>query len=861
MPLSLQEAGRAWELFKDSPLFAKWTDVERDFAYRLTSRRVNARDVLFKPGDVGEYLYLVADGEVLETLPGGRQSWFQNRLQAKQYFGQDALFTGRHSTGAVATRDTDLYLMTAAEVRVALEKNTDLRENLLFEKRASRLREIPLFECLSSGDIAWLAILLQEISLPAKTNVPLARQPGLWVIDRGQVAVDGTAGFEVPGWRLSAGNFFLTPTRNVGPDTIAVSAMAYVNTSFFWLRDEHFRRLIAVFPDIRTAAGSRLDIVAELQKTHQLGGLGMSEDHFRHLAQFCAWDFVPAGQNISTQGAVGYSFVILLKGAALGSSLDVDGKMRPQNLLRAGEAFGRTSLLDSKRRDATVRAVSQGEAPSRMSGAEILTLDRRDVRHAFADRPDLWKPGVWLYDHSAQIAEPRRRYAWQQEGETVTWEAREHWLWLASPEAAILLAFIFLLVVALGLEGTTSAVAIGALLLFGVIVIPVALLLALNYYRDYYAITNRRVTRRDQRLLVWDEIVDASLEMVQDVTVDSGLLGRIFDYGTVTIRTAAKVGAIKFVHVPSPEEVKNRVMQERAGVTAATGARDKEVLRKGIIESLQLSQPVPDPDASRALGQIQTPVRANRLQRMVGIARPEPRQQPLLLPGVKRPKSTWLINMTRWLPKNLQFILVGPPAPALKPNPGQVIYRKHLVNLLKRAGKQMAALALLLVLFVVALYAPLDRVGIDRPSILLAVGLLLFVTFLWFWYKYEDYHNDIYVLTDEKIVDIERKPLALSKVTQETNLDRVQNVTSQQKGLWANLLDYGDVLIQTAAADKGITFSTVAHPQQVQRLIFQKMDERRRRQEERALGQRQRELIEGLKMYDEMLEERNAGRI
>jgi len=75
------------------------------------------------------------------------------------------------------------------------------------------------------------------------------------------------------------------------------------------------------------------------------------------------------------------------------------------------------------------------------------------------------------------------------------------------------------------------------------------------------------------------------------------------------------------------------------------------------------------------------------------------------------------------------------------------------------------------------------------------------------------------------------------------------------------LLDYGDVLIQTAAADKGITFSTVAHPQQVQRLIFQKMDERRRRQEERALGQRQRELIEGLKMYDEMLEERNAGRI
>ena len=71
---------------------------------------------------------------------------------------------------------------------------------------------------------------------------------------------------------------------------------------------------------------------------------------------------------------------------------------------------------------------------------------------------------------------------------------------------------------------------------------------------------------------------------------------------------------------------------------------------------------------------------------------------------------------------------------------------------------------------------------------------------------YEDYHNDIYVLTDEKIVDIERKPLALSKVTEEFYLDRVQNVKAKQRGIWANVLDYGDVTIQTAAADRGVTF-------------------------------------------------------
>ena len=180
-----------------------------------------------------------------------------------------------------------------------------------------------------------------------------------------------------------------------------------------------------------------------LKNTNQLAGEGMGDEQLRHLAQFCAWDFVPAGQNIATQGAVGYSFVLLLKGAARVNSLDVDGKLRPQSLLRAGDAFGRMSLLESKRRDATVRAVSEGEGPSRMPGAEILTLDRRDLRNVFADHPDLWKAGVWLVDGSRQSAEPTS-YAWQQEGETVTWQGRKHLLWFLGPELMILLVFLLL---------------------------------------------------------------------------------------------------------------------------------------------------------------------------------------------------------------------------------------------------------------------------------------------------------------------------------------------------------------------------------------------------------------------------------
>jgi CRP-like cAMP-binding protein/uncharacterized membrane protein YdbT with pleckstrin-like domain len=860
MTLSANEAGRAWELFKDSPLFARWPDAEGEIAYRLSVRQVAANQVLFKPGDPADYLYLIAEGEVLETLPGGRPPWYQNRLQAKQYFGQDALFSGRHATRAVATRPTQLYLMTAAEVRVALEKNPDLRENLLFEKRAGRLREIPLFEGLGNGDIAWLAFLVQEIKLPAKADVPLDKQPGLWVIDRGQVAVNGHAGFGRSGWRLSAGNFFLTPVPTVGTDTTASSASAQVNSSLFWLRDEDFRRLIASFPDMRTAAGNRLDIFAELKKTNQLSGKGIEDEHLRHLAQFCAWDFVPAGQNIATQGAVAYSFVLMLKGIARVDSLDVDGRLRPQSVLRAGAAFGRTSLLESKRRDATVRALSEGEGSSRMPGAEILTLDRRDLANAFADRPDLWKAGVWLIDDSRQSAEPNT-YAWQQEGETVAWQGRKHLLWLIGPEVMILLVFLLLLAAVLSLLGFTPAGAIAGLVLLILIAAPIASLFGVNYRRNFYAITNRRVTLRRHRFPFFDEIIDAPLEQVQDVRVSAGLYGRIFDYGTVTVHTAAKEGALKFEHVPEPDEVKNRVMQERANVTAATRARDKELLRKGIIESLQASQPVPDPDANRALGEIAIPLPANRFQRMFGLKRRQKRAPNLLPGGGPRPRPGWLIALTKRLPKSWQFVLVGPPATAPKPPPNQYIVRKHPIILVQKAGKQILLLLLFAALLAGAGLVPLDGLGIERSSLLLGAAVPFVFVFFWVWYLYEDYRNDVYVLTDEKIVDIERKPLALSKVTEEFYLDRVQNVKAKQRGIWSTVFDYGDVTIQTAAADRGVTFPTVQHPQYVQRLISQKIDERKRKQEQRTLAQRQRELIEGLQMYDEMLGERNAGRI
>jgi uncharacterized membrane protein YdbT with pleckstrin-like domain len=197
--------------------------------------------------------------------------------------------------------------------------------------------------------------------------------------------------------------------------------------------------------------------------------------------------------------------------------------------------------------------------------------------------------------------------------------------------------------------------------------------------------------------------------------------------------------------------------------------------------------------------------------------------------------------------------MFGPEKPQPSSPTGQVIWRKHPIVLLVRAGIPALLVALFGALGI-ALLANIQEVSQRISPALLCVPL--FAVFvgccLWLAWEYVDYRNDIYVLTDKEIIDIERKPLGIDMKKRQGGLERVQNVEARQKGILPRILDYGDVVISTAAEDEGYTFIRVPHPQRVQALVFQKLDAFRRQQNEALAQQRQRELVESLKVYDQV---------
>lgn len=94
---------------------------------------------------------------------------------------------------------------------------------------------------------------------------------------------------------------------------------------------------------------------------------------------------------------------------------------------------------------------------------------------------------------------------------------------------------------------------------------------------------------------------------------------------------------------------------------------------------------------------------------------------------------------------------------------------------------------------------------------------------------------NIYILTDERIIDIDFHNLIYREVS-ETKIDKIQDVTYKLGGVARAIFHYGDVYIQTAGTIPNFEFMGVPNPNEVVRII----QELRTQEEQEAIEGRVR---------------------
>lgn len=103
-----------------------------------------------------------------------------------------------------------------------------------------------------------------------------------------------------------------------------------------------------------------------------------------------------------------------------------------------------------------------------------------------------------------------------------------------------------------------------------------------------------------------------------------------------------------------------------------------------------------------------------------------------------------------------------------------------------------------------------------------------FLLFLWLYLflVWIDVYFDVWIVTNERIVNVEQKDLFTRRVS-ELRFSRVQDVTSEINGIIPSILNYGDVYVQTAGEQARFIFHNVPDPIAIKDLVMGLAQKRR----------------------------------
>ncbi len=151
-----------------------------------------------------------------------------------------------------------------------------------------------------------------------------------------------------------------------------------------------------------------------------------------------------------------------------------------------------------------------------------------------------------------------------------------------------------------------------------------------------------------------------------------------------------------------------------------------------------------------------------------------------------------------------------------------LVLHRHWIVLLKDLLIFVALIVLPGVVFLVAKNSlNWDLAAGSLGFIALVMGGSLYCLFIWnlafgYWL---DYLLDYFVVTDQRVVDIDQEGL-FNRTIAEQPLYRVQDVTTEVRGVWQTMLRFGNVYIQTAAEKQRFIFEQVPRPEEVAKQII-----------------------------------------
>ncbi len=490
-----------------------------------------------------------------------------------------------------------------------------------------------------------------------------------------------------------------------------------------------------------------------------------------------------AGEDIFLQGAAADGMLIVESGEAVLFRTDPDGSQLPLATVSAGESINQEALFNDAVQSATMRAAQPLTA---------LQLTRTSFKRLLEQQPELAAAfGLSPVREQAQISP---QFAEQREDEEILIQTHRHW-WSFLRSAWLPL----LLTLAMWGGAFLLEVQVLSLALLGLSVLLPGAALAffyLEWRNDSVIVTDQRIIRINRTILTMlRQVTQVGLESVHEINFEfpsSDPFARLFRYGTVVVKTAGAQGNLELDFMPNPEQFQKLIIEDRAYFESRQAQRHHKIVRAEL-QRLQA-------------GEIDGAITAAQFA--------DSDEAPTPVRGTNGFLSS-RIEMSN----------------------GDIVYRKHVSVW---AQHTFIPLAIILVALA-ALALSLALISQDLRIITMPIGFVaLLIGCLAFYWMDWDWRNDLYIISDDTITLVHKRPFFLQSLRDQILVERIDNVESMTRGILAALLRYGDVRMSLVGADEPKMFHRVSNPQEIQQEISRRQHQKaERRARYDAMQQRQ----------------------
>ncbi len=500
---------------------------------------------------------------------------------------------------------------------------------------------------------------------------------------------------------------------------------------------------------------------------------------------------LPAGEILFEEGEEVDGLFLVETGKLTG----FDQEQQFSRPYQRGDILGLATSYSANQHHETIQA---------QTTSRVWFLSGTNIHQIGADRPEFAESLTVLANSQVMIR--RLPMPWLETDEKVSLIARKHPVFLFFALLPPLLVFVAILI---GLNFLQAQFAMLALvgMVIAFLICAIWLLWNINNWaNDYYLITSKRMVWVERVSGFYESRQEAPLATLISVGVKTTQLGALIGFSDVMVRTF--IGDIRFERVAHAKTISKLIESFWSKSKHVDLELDAIAIRKALRDKF---------------GKSADEVTSEELEEEYGIDNQMPQPE---------------IGFVEWLFSDFLKVRyeMG----------GSITYRKHWIILIKKIFLSLLGMVLS-VAFIIALVTR-NITGINYGMALTLASFLMLACFLIMIYQYVDWRNDIFQLTPNQVIDLDRKPFGRES-RRAAPLENILSIEYERRGLIPMLFNFGTVYI--TVGNTQLTFNNVHQPSKVQQDIFSRIGKHTQEKENRQVLQERDRIAQWFKVFQE----------